>query len=515
MIPISLCFSLLIVVFWLPSGRTAAKKRFVLNLSLLQNYVEAFNRYDEELYYNAIRNTAAFSFLQDNIPLIDIPDKDIQETYYFRWWTYRKHIKRLPTQPLTYVITEFMATVPWAGAYNTINCAAGHHFREGRWLHDTSFLESYARFWFRPVDGGNPRAYSFWPANAIWSFYRIAGSSALHLFEKLFDSLAMNYEIMIRNNFDSKVGLWYNRDIRDGMESSIGGRIDFQAYRPTLNSYMIAEARMLSKLARLLNKGNRTQEIFWEHARRASVMMESYLWDSNHSFYKAVPRRKSGELKPVEVRELHGYTPWYFNLPPRNLHLEAWRDIINPKGFFAACGLTTAEQRDPHFALEYSYEHECRWNGPSWPFATSITLTAMANILQDPRQELSLHREYLSNEVYYQQLRIYAKAHHRKIAAGEYGNVDAMVIPWIDENIHPYTGDWISRTLLKSWKNGTWSAKKGGKERGKDYNHSTFIDLILSGLIGFIPRSPHAFELRPLIPRGKLYPYLVNQLYEI
>ena len=25
---------------------------------------------------------------------------------------------------------------------------------------------------------------------------------------------------------------------------------------------------------------------------------------------------------------------------------------------------------------------------------------------------------------------------------------------------------------------------KGGKERGKDYNHSTFCDLIINGLIG-------------------------------
>ena len=27
---------------------------------------------------------------------------------------------------------------------------------------------------------------------------------------------------------------------------------------------------------------------------------------------------------------------------------------------------------------------------------------------------------------------------------------------------------------------------KGGKERGKDYNHSTFVDLVINGLLGEI-----------------------------
>src|SRR5690606_41087738 len=52
---------------------------------------------------------------------------------YFRWWTYRKHLKRTPEG---YIITEFLPEVPWSGKYNTINCPAGHHFYEGRWLQD-------------------------------------------------------------------------------------------------------------------------------------------------------------------------------------------------------------------------------------------------------------------------------------------------------------------------------------------------------------------------------------------
>ena len=56
-------------------------------------YVPEFNRYDEELYTNAIPNSAAEAFLRENAPSFTGPDKDIERTYHFRWWTYRKHIK--------------------------------------------------------------------------------------------------------------------------------------------------------------------------------------------------------------------------------------------------------------------------------------------------------------------------------------------------------------------------------------------------------------------------------------
>ena len=70
-------------------------------------------------------------------------------------------------------------------------------------------------------------------------------------------------------------------------------------------------------------------------------------------------------------------------------------------------------------------------------------------------------------------------------------------MPWIDENQNPTNGDWISRTRLKTWKNGTWDAGKGGVERGKDYNHSTFCDLVISGLIGLRPRCDNTVVVNP------------------
>src|SRR5690606_10215077 len=48
--------------------------------------------------------------------------------------------------------------------------------------------------------------------------------------------------------------------------------------------------------------------------------------------------------------------------------------------------------------------------------------------------------------------------------------------------------------------NGTWSKEKGGKERGKDYNHSTYCDLIITGLIGLRPQDGNRLVVNPLLP---------------
>jgi hypothetical protein len=67
--------------------------------------------------------------------------------------------------------------------------------------------------------------------------------------------------------------------------------------------------------------------------------------------------------------------------------------------------------------------------------------------------------------------------------------------PWIDENLNPFTGDWIARTLLRQ-------RQQQPDERGKDYNHSTFCDLVITGVVGLRPRSDNSIELNPLLPEG-------------
>ena len=86
------------------------------------------------------------AWVLENAPLFECPDPDLQQIYYFRWHVYHEHLKQTPAG---WVVTEFLPDVPWAGKYNTISCAAGHHIYEGRWLRDRRYMEDYCRFWFR------------------------------------------------------------------------------------------------------------------------------------------------------------------------------------------------------------------------------------------------------------------------------------------------------------------------------------------------------------------------------
>jgi len=75
----------------------------------------------------------------------------------------------------------------------------------------------------------------------------------------------------------------------------------------------------------------------------------------------------------------------------------------------------------------------------------------------------------------------------------------SRVVPWIDEDLDPRSGTWLARAVL---------LKEGSKipERGKDYNHSTFCDLIITGLIGLRPQAGETVEVNPLIPDNE-WPY--------
>ena len=50
-------------------------------------------------------------------------------------------------------------------------------------------------------------------------------------------------------------------------------------------------------------------------------------------------------------------------------------------------------------------------------------------------------------------------------------------------------------------KTGYWL--KGDEERSRYYNHSTFNDLIITGLVGLRPRADDMIEVNPLLPANK------------
>ena len=442
----------------------------------LKSYVDEFNAADNEMYSQFIGNSDAYEYLSANAPLLDCPDKDIERTYYFRWWTLRKHWKQTP---VGHILTEFLSPVSWSGPYNSINCAVGHHLREARWLRDDGeWLWEYIRFW---LDGhGNAQAYSSWLADALESCFQLRPNAELmHEFLPKLDALYRRREAAQLR----PCGLFWSSDDRDGMEYSISG----PGIRPSINSYMCGNARAIARMAEKSGM-EKLAEAYRCRAAKLEEAMERLLW--NGDFYRTIPCAAEDIADWIQrpdipannnVRELIGYLPWYFHIPGPE-HDGAFRQLLDTKGFASRRGLTTAEQRHPRFM--FRTEHECLWNGCVWPYATSQTLTAAANVIRDRGSAAPI-----SNDDYFSMLLAYARSHRLE---DEAGNVRC----WIDENMDPYTGRWISRDEL--WRD-HWNPARGGKERGKDYNHSTFCDLVLSGLLG-INRKEGNICAEPIIP---------------
>ncbi|MFZ0639805.1 MAG: glycosyl hydrolase family 65 protein [Candidatus Acidiferrales bacterium] len=426
-------------------------------------YVQQFNWEDDHKFPTTIGNDRAWEWMTDNIPRFDAPDQELVRTYYFRWWTYRKHIRKTPAG---YVITEFLPDVSWAGLYNTIDCAAGHHIYEGRWLRDPQYMDDYARFWFG--GGGNPRLYSFWAADAMYAKYLADGDK--HFVTALLPQLVANYKDWEKTHL-GPAGLFWQIDDRDGMEKSIGG----SGYRPTINSYMYGDAMAIVKIAKL--KGDSaTENEFRTKAQALRNAVDHELWNPAEGFYET-RSRETGRL--VDVRELLGFVPWYFDLPAPG-HEAAWKQLFDPNGFAGRFGPTTAERRSPRFM--FRDPHECLWNGPSWPFATTQTLVAMANLLNSYKQS------YVDKADYFRLLKIYAHSQTRKLSSGE-------TIPWIDEDLNADTGEWIARRILHQ-------ENRPDQDRGEYYNHSVFADLVITGLVGLRPRADDIIEVNPLLPAG-------------
>jgi hypothetical protein len=432
---------------------------------------------------------AHHAWLGEHVPLFECPDPVIQDTYYFRWHVYREHIRRTP---IGHVVTEFLDDVPWAGAYNTISCAAGHHLYEGRWLRDAAPLDDYARFWFRPE--APLRRYSSWLADAVYARALVTGDTRLP--QTLLDDLVRNHEAWEAERRDA-TGLFWQLDDADGMEYQIGG----SGCRPTINSYLYGDALAIARIATLAGRAD-LAEVFRARATRLRRLVHEHLWDPEARFFKTLPtepalasqaQRYRGRAlgpdqplgRPADVRELIGYIPWCFNLPDPG-HEVAWAQLTDPAGFHGIWGPTTAERRHPAWQpAPLAGQHECLWRGASWPYATAQTLVALANLLRHYEQR------HVSRDTYLALMRAYARSHRLVLPGG--------AIPWIDESLHPDTGAWVTRVALHA-------LGRPDRDRGRDYNHSTFCDLVIAGLVGLRPRPDEVVEVDPLVPDG-VWPY--------
>lgn len=427
---------------------------------LLKQYVEYFNGIDTEKIKNYVPDAEAFDWLARNIPLFSCPDSVIREIYYYRWWTFRKHLVKTPEG---FIFTEFITPVGHAGRYNSISCALGHHIYEGRWLHDQRYVNQAVWYWLvhdryqhHPVF----HKYSSWIDDAVWHRFLVNSDTAYLI--PLIPLLDQDYKQWEKEK-QLAGGMFWQYDVRDGMEESIGGSRHDKNIRPTINSYMYGNAKALAAIAALAGIDSLQHE-YTRKAARLRAQVEKNLWDSTDHFFE-VREAKTGKL--CGTREEIGYIPWYFGLPDdRPAYGSAWNQLNDTAGFRAPWGITTAERRSPFFRTHGT--GDCEWDGAVWPFATTQTLKGLANLLTNYR-----HHD-MTKADYFRLLKQYASSMQK------HGK------PFIGEYQDGKTGFWL----------------KGYSPRSKFYNHSCFADLVITGLVGLKPRADDTLEINPLVPAG-------------
>ncbi|MDR2936727.1 MAG: six-hairpin glycosidase, partial [Rikenellaceae bacterium] len=315
----------------LAAGSLAAQQPAVLKTADYKRYVDYFNRMEEPNITNAISNEEAWNWMERNIPLFDCPQDNFREIYYFRWWSFRKHIIDTPTGR---VVSEFLVSRPHADNYNMIACAIGHHVYEMRWLHDKTLLEEYLNVWYTGNDGGpmsKLHAFSSWAPDALWNAYLVNNDRDFLTY--MYPLLKADYARWEREKRLSD-GLFWQRDVSDGMEESASGGRNVQNKRPTINSYMYGNATALSKTAALM--GNNTDAAYFlRKADTLKNLIQAKLWNDEEKFFESF---QQGDTL-AKVREAIGFIPWYFNLPDGGKYDAAWLQFDDRRGFNAPFGL--------------------------------------------------------------------------------------------------------------------------------------------------------------------------------
>ncbi len=233
-----------------------------------------------------------------------------------------------------------------------------------------------------------------------------------------------------------------------------------ESYRMNSNCFMAAAGYSMAKIATAV--GRHWSEALYFNRRGDEIKKAIFekLWDDDISFFREITH---DDKIVIEGKESNCYSAWSFNLAPdEERYAKAWDYIMREDTFLSPYGLTTLEKENPHYMQPFG--HGCLWNGPVWPYTYSLILTGMANVLHDYKN----HK--VSKDDYFELMKRYCLCHF------DSGSTDNFAVR---EDHHPEENTWIAPN--------------------RDYNHSSFIDNVLNGLLGIRPTSD-GLTVDPIIP---------------
>jgi hypothetical protein len=296
------------------------------------------------------------------------------------------------------------------------------------------------------------------------------------------------------DHWEGAKDLYYIPAMPDATEYTIasidgsGGKDGFDggdAFRPTINSYMYGNAVAISKIASIKNETATSSE-YLAKANQLKATVEVNLW--NDSLQHFTDRFKVNNQYVhywdfIRGRELAGMIPWYYNLPADNPTFnKAWNHILDTTQLLGKFGLRTNEPSYEYYFKQFVFNDGkpgSQWNGPSWPYQSSQVITGMANFINYYNQAVVTKSDYVKI------LRLFTKQHYLPN-----GKINLV------ENYDPNKGGPI---VYFYWSN--------------HYNHSSYNNLVISGLCGIRPSEGDRLIVNPLVDNSIDYFYLDDVRY--
>lgn len=474
---------------------------FDLEPSICEKKLREFLAMDDPLQ-NHIKQYVGW--FKSEIPYFDCPDRWFKKMWYHRYYILKKNMSETNVGFLKYpTFSEGRWSSSWYA--NTISYGAPHVIREARWLHSKKYYQGYILNFVENInENGIYRNfvapfllgdgyYTEWITSAIWDSYIVRKDK--EFLKKVVEVMAKNVEGWLKEfDRDRDFLLEVYDHFATGMEwqpsffffSGYDIRKQEILERVDLTSYVYGNALATSFALREIGDIERAKK-YLEVAEKIKDSLLSNMWERRTHFFYSL-RAKDNEK--ALIKEIVGFYPFYFNLPPLDSkdYVKAWEYLQFDKEFWTSFPPASTAKSCPAYSQTTIWGVQknsgedlervtvCHWNGPTWPHANSIVISAIANTLRNYKQK------YVTRNTLFNLLESFTKVQFKDF------NFD---FPYTAEFYNGETGEWYGH---------------------RDYNHSTYNDMIIQYLVGLVPRNDKTIEIDPLIPENKWDYFCVDNL---
>ncbi len=450
-----------------------------------------------------LKNERRFNeWFKRNVPVLKSENAELLKAYYYRFFLIKKCTfsprKLIPKHIARGEVFYESATGSWYGC--PIGLPYAMQIEEGKWLSDKSSVRSHLDFWL----DGYARGYIQLTPHAAWSYYLFTRDKEWlkRSYPKFLEYTFKKLDINDPEKLPVTDGSWptgaeyqpsfyqhtptpwdYRYDNR--RKGEVDGKCQ-RLYRLDEISYSLLNVIATANMARELG------------LRADSEKYLSYALALKDNLKERFFSEKRGAFADIDVASgrmcddalcYDSFAPLMFGLVDGEKYLSSVEVLLRPDVFESEFYPTSAEKRTPMFWFDnaivgpaYASKsspdlYGCCWNGPVWPYAATVTLSALGSAARSDGK-------------------------YRKMWLDAFKNYT---------DLHFYLGDFSVPDVVEHYRHTDGMPFSVTH----DYFHSSYIDFVLGyyagisvsdkGKVSFKPLTDEEFEISGVVIGGRSY----------